>query len=129
MDDYNFVTRKEKTMTNKKICLALVAAALVCGIILPACKDDPVPGASDLVGKWGINEEVYFEFKADGKLADEDGEDTGIIYSTSGSTLTLTYVEENESTSGEFKFDGFDTLIISGFAEYSGMNDTYTRIK
>jgi hypothetical protein len=69
---------------------------------------------------------MYIEFKAGGKIAGYDGEDSG-TYSTSGSTLTLT--GDGESISGTFKFDGRDTLILSEFGEETDLDGTYTRIK
>jgi hypothetical protein len=113
-------------MTNKKICLVLVVAALVCGIILPACKDEPSPGAGDLVGKWGISGVTIFEIK-ENKDFSYSGWKIG-TYTTDGSTLTITPTTGSPQ-SGTFNFDGFDTLTLSGFGgSLSVLNATYTRL-
>ncbi|MDR2176733.1 MAG: hypothetical protein LBP20_01680 [Treponema sp.] len=92
----------------KKLFLAgLLSLLLAAGLVLTGCKqeaeeDPPPPDTSALVGKWGVNGEVLYEFTSAGKLIIpyEEGEDDDEVFDYKGTdadTITVSLTEDGQT--------------------------------
>jgi hypothetical protein len=108
-------------MAKKNLWLGILVMALVFGMTIVGCDNDPTDGDSSIIGTWVGFGGLEYKFNNNGSYESSQGGSVGTgTYSISGNNLTLNF--EGESLTGTYSVNG-NTLTMT----FSGETRTFTR--